>query len=427
MSEQAIGRIKFCDGSLGEAELSSGVRNGDLLYFISDKENKIICRIISVKTSPLQGVTGSFRIIDRNEFVPAAYTHLFRYTRSSMKGSFITLGNDGHDDSIKFRINSLFGNVLIAGKTRTGKTKATLLISEQLIKLRVPHLIIDTQGEHTGLTRYKNVVSTTNPEEAIEGLRRRQTVIVNMLGHDVGNKNKILYDILFYLRQIKEQDYSDAKKIFMNLKYPPILITIDEAEVFCSVQTRDLLVEYAKRMCKFGVGTIYIVQRIPRFEPDIRSQCNSALLFHNDDSTGLSMISKMPYVDSYVIKLVQQLTYDECVATGNLVEMPMLIHLNKLLTRRTKPIDFEELLGLDKETVKAEERHELEESLDESDVNILCADCGSSTKRNVADHDSIHLHNHFVCHECEAEYCSIYKKWLEKPIGSITQTEVVSV
>ena len=433
MSEQSLGRIGRANLSSGTAEFSAGVRKGDILYFLDDAKKKILVRVTRVRSRAMAGVTGNYQVIQPTSFVPVNFAPLYEYVPEAEEGAYVELGTSSDNQPLLVRINNLFKIVLVAGKTQQGKTELTLGIAEQLVVKRVPHLVIDSHGEFTNLPEFDgNAVILEETEEILAALQKRKTIIFNLIEYANSEKTERMTCLLSALKEAKEKDYAQAGQDLTKLKYPPVLITVDEAEIYAPCHKWKstnpglmILIEYAKRQVKFGLGLILVSQQVNMLHHNIRSQCNSAILFLTDDSSGLGTIRNLSYVTNHEVLIVRSLHERECVVIGAISPQPTVVTIRPIQTARTKSTDFEALLGLRKKTVVYESNHRepaskkyLEDLADAT--NVVCGDCHVSCQPILTSEKGTGSlkHLHWVCPKCREEYCTLQKRWI-KPVVKV--------
>jgi len=427
MSEVA-GKIVKATSQSGVADLSRGIKKDDLLYYNLGNE-QVVVRVTKVESWPYRGPQGHFQVIKPSTYVPPPFTELHYYTTEVERGGvFIEIGKDIKDNLINLRVNSLFRNVLVAGKTQVGKTHLNISVAEQLISKRIPHLIIDTQGEFTNLT---GAILARDPDEILASLKERRTVIVDMLTLTDSEKAAILTKILEKIKKEKERDYEENRKTKQRLKYPPFIITVDEIEVYAlnrifksspdQMQSGRILATFSKRMVKFGVGLFSVVQQMVRLATDVRSQCNTAILFNMDNPLDLRSIRALRYVTGSEVTLVRGLRRGEFIIVGESVNIPLAGMTLPINTPRTKPTDFEQMLELQSTILRAQPTAETVSAIesieedDEEESSNLCPDCGKHTRRITVRNEKLAgklKHYHFICARCKIEYCTHAQRWL---------------
>lgn len=259
------------------------------------------------------------------------------------------MGLDTWGRTVSFRLNAMFKNVLVAGKTQSGKTHLAIVMAEELIRLRVPHLILDSEDECLGLQEKfpGHVVLGKAFPDITEALQKRKTVIVPLMGRSVVDKADLVNIIITKLKKEKERSYRRNPTL-----YPPILVTLDEAEVYApgnhvsvpSAPCRRTIEDLVKRGVKFGLGTVLLSQRPKMLDLDVRSQCNSGVFFLLDDDSSLNTIRTLGYVTRFDTDTIVRLQQGESFTTGQIVPGPVRFKVRDITVKRTKNVDFEDLL-----------------------------------------------------------------------------------
>mgnify|MGYP001576747946 CR=1 FL=1 len=349
--EQQIGTIVSSSTTVGYCQFTPLVRQGSTIYY-REGTKKIACRITYLYSSPYKGILGHISFLDQLNRPPKVGTQLFMDgTTKTEAGVYIEIGKDNWEQPVYLRLNAIFRNLLIAGKTTSGKTHAAIVIAEELVRLKVPHIIFDTQDEFVGLKEKfpGDVVATAKFREVIAAVKARKTILVRMMGMAEADKAEVVADIVSELRSLKEVSYKRNPKTI-----PPCLITLDEAELFApasysnviSSKCRRILEGLVKRGVKFGLGTILLSQRPPMLDFDLRSQSNSLLCFLLDDPGSLKIVKMLSYVTRYDGNVIRTLQQGECLAIGAIVPKPVKAKVRDITIRRTKSQNFEQLLEL---------------------------------------------------------------------------------
>jgi len=257
-------------------------------------------------------------------------------------------------------INPLFGHALVAGMTTAGKTHTLIVLAEELGPLGVPCLIIDPQGEFIHLPTIDRekyiVVEDLRIEDLISHMQHKQIVVYNLLGYTKKTKISRTSELLQELMMAKERDYQQASEDIRLLQLPPILIIIDEADIFApnfikgsgegARESVAPIVDLLERGAKFGLGTIVATQRITRLDIDVRSQCNSAIVFRMIDAGSVQVIHNIDYIPKEEILRIRGLEQGEAIIAGRLVKRTRRVKIRDIKTPRAKHRDFEKMLGI---------------------------------------------------------------------------------
>lgn len=356
-----VGKVTSVSGLSGRAEFISRVRIGDFIYYVASGNRKIVCQVTSLQSSPFRGTHGYFKILDIAGELPKSWAELYLLHKQLDTGH-IEVGKTQKGYTVRLRVNPFFRHVLIAGITQKGKTHLQIVIQEEFLKHRIPSLIIDSQGEFVHLNEFDSNAIVTEEiriEDILGYLKQRKTVVYNLQGLSYPVKAKRVYEALSQLMQAKEQDYKKAENDVRLLEIPPVIVDVDEAEIYApelytsilDPKCKEVLVDIAKRGSKYGIGVMVASQRPPQLNVDLRSQCNSTIMFHINDIGSRKVLGILPYITRFELNRVKNLLRGQCIITGELVEHPILIYVKDIQTRRAKKTDFEEMLGLNSKLV----------------------------------------------------------------------------
>lgn len=349
-----IGRVIEHHGIIGKAEFTPQVRTGDFIYYKTAIGKKVLCQVKNLRSTPNKGFHGSFKILDPSAELPKIWENLY-LSHQKMNGH-IEVGKTRKGEAVRIRVNPLFRHTLVTGKTGTGKTHMQIVMQEEFLRYQIPSLVIDTQGEFIHIDKFSKeaiVVESIDFEDLLSHLKYKRTVVLDLQGLSYLDKAQRCFEILSKLRDAKEKDYKQAGSDVRLLRIPPIIINIDEAEVYAPTHTRtlnrkcrDCIIYIAKRTGKLGLGLIVSSQRIPSLHYDVRSQCNNAVIFHISDSGSRQVLRQLPYITATDLNRVKSFPRGECIITGEMVSHPLLIRVRDIKTPRAKSLDFEKMLGL---------------------------------------------------------------------------------
>lgn len=352
-----IGRILSSTHKTARAELTEDAMEGMLIAMERGKR-RYIGKIERVEQQKFQGFVGYIYWLDYMERPPRAMTELFIAEEEFERGH-LYIGDDVRSIKVKLRINPLFAHLLVAGMTTTGKTHLLIVLCEELGPHGVPCLIIDAQGEMVNLpaldpNRYV-VVEDLRIENLIAYMQQRKIVIYNLLGYTKQAKVSRIAELLTELMNAKERDYQQAREDPLLLKMPPILVMIDEADIFApNLKLRKRtpssavapVVDLLERGAKFGLGTIVATQRITRLDIDVRSQCNSAAVFRLIDAGSIQAVHVIDYIPKREVDRIRSLEQGQCILAGRIVRRARRVMARDIATKRAKHRDFERQLGI---------------------------------------------------------------------------------
>lgn len=427
---EGAGRILKWYGDHGEIEVASTIAKGQVVSFVDGIGKETICRVTRTSTTGVRGQTANIELISGTCVPPATYSTVSVWDPPVMKGSLVTLGSDDQARLVKVRVNDLFQHTILMGKTQSGKTHMALEVCEELALRRVPNLIFDTQGEfcNLGLSR-KGVLLLDKPDidAIVKALKRRKTVVFDLLDYSDSDRGKVVANVITAIVKEKEMTYKHPDGAD---EFPPLIITIDEAEVYAPqgkhrTPAVNVITDVAKRRSKFGIGLLLLVQRLRRFDTDVRSQCKNLAVFTVTDPSDLQIISIWLGRYNYLKgNYVQQLRQGQCYLSGGWVPFTTLITTGQIQTMRTKTLDFEAMLGLEKERYEpTPERRKPSENDGNDDLRVACSACQKDCERKASrGHNDVQFnHLHFQCPGCGDEWCTTKGAWLSVITRSVKQ------
>jgi hypothetical protein len=348
------GRVLSVIGRKGKAEFGPDVKAGDCIYYKIGEE-RILCQVTAVNTQPISGVNGRFDILNAVAQLPRVWENMYPYR--NVLGGHVHVGETDQGTPANLRINPFFKHVLLAGKTGKGKTHLQIVIHEEFVKLGIPSVVFDTPGDFMHFGRFhKNaiVVEDMRFEDLLSHMQHKHTVVFGLQGLSYTAKAFKCYEVLSQLKAAKEQDYEQAQGDKKALRYPPIIVDIDETEIYAPSRTtkasskdcQDCLIDFAKRASKFGLGLIMNSQRLPGLHYDVRSQCNTVIMFQVTDAGSKSVLAQFPFVTPLDLNRVKDLGIGQCIITGEMTTHPIVINVRDIQTQRAKDLDFERMLGI---------------------------------------------------------------------------------
>ena len=351
-----IGRILSSNNNTSRAEFEEEAREG-MLVAAQRGKTQYIGRIDRLETLKFKGLTGYIIWFDLLDRPLRTMTEIFIADEEHEKG-FLELGVDLRGLPIKIGINPLFGHMLNAGMTTVGKTHTMIILCEELGPHKVPTLVIDPQGEFVHLPELDReryiVVEDLRIEDLISHLQQRKVIIYNLLGYTKKEKVVRVGGLLEELINAKERDYKQADDALL-LNIPPVIVIVDEADLFApNLQKRmtapsdavESMVDIMERGAKFGLGVIVSTQRITRLDIDVRSQCNSSIIFRMIDAGSIQAVHGLDYIPRTEVNKIKTLHQGQCLLAGNIVRRPRRIFTRDIKTRRAKDRDFEKMLGI---------------------------------------------------------------------------------
>lgn len=376
---QQIGRILSSNRNSARAEFTDNVIEG-MLVDLKRGNERIVGRVERLKGTRFDGLTGHIIYLDLVERPFRMMTPIYVADEELEKG-ILLIGNDVRGLPVRIAVNPMFGHTLVAGTTTVGKTHLLIVLCEEFIPHKIPCLVIDPHGEFVNLPEFNReqveLVEELRIENLIPMMQQRKIVVWNLLGLTKREKVQRVAGLLESLMLAKENDYRQADENTMLLKLPPMFIMIDEADIFAPNFKKQMnepreavapLMDILNRGAKFGLGAIVATQRITRLEIDVRSQCNSAMVFRvSNDPGSIMAVHSIDYIPIDDIKRIKGFVQGQCIIAGTLVNRPRVVFTRDIVTRRAKDRDYEKILGI----APPEEEKHIPRLVDNEDGDIM--------------------------------------------------------
>lgn len=384
IEETVIGRIIESTMENARCEFISDVKLGDPVRF-KQSGTEIRGRIEHLEVLSTKGLQGWIIFTSRPSRPPKPMTPI--HPAETDKGGILSIGHTYRGEEVKLPLNPLYRHLNITGKTQMGKTHTMIVLAEELAEHNIPAIIFDPQGEFTNLPKaFDNTLVTDGmePAELIKHLQERHIVIFNYLGMSNEAKSQRLGATVSELKVAKETDYAQADNEMDQLTIPPILIFVDEGDVFAPREvmrsrafnaSAEALEEIAQRGSKLGLGLIISTQRIAKLAIDIRDNCNSMMAFSQSGRSNKFALGNTGYITKHTINRLKTRLRGECILVGAVSGGQETIKIRDLKTERTKKTDFEQLLGL-----KGEKKKEKQKIQEISNGKLVDIDTGQVLK-----------------------------------------------
>ncbi len=382
MARKRIGRLVSSDHKSARAEFTETVTEG-MLVSVTRKNRTYVGKVERIETLKFKGLSGYIYWLDYVERPFASMTPLY-VADEELESGHVYIGDDLRGLRVKLKVNPLFSHVLVAGMTTAGKTHWLVVLLEELGALGVPCLVIDPQGEMVNLPVVDNeryvVVEELRIDNLVSYMQQKKIIIYNLLGCTKRDKVARVSAILESLMQVKEQDYHQAQESPLLLKLPPILTIIDEADLFAPNLRKSQagriavgpVVDLLERGAKFGLGVVVATQRITRLDIDVRSQCNSAIIFRLIDNGSIQAVHTIDYIPKPEIERIKGLEQGQCIVAGHAVSRARRVYVRDIVTPRAKHRDFEKMLGID-----APEKEKFETQLEITEEGVVDKETGT--------------------------------------------------
>ncbi len=363
--KKPIGRILSGNLRTARVEFTGEFRGeeGSLISFTHDKD-LLYARVDKIESHRYAGLTGYIYFLEPLNQPARNMTEIFD-ADDDMENGILFIGQDRRGYDVRIHVNPLFDHTLICGMSRQGKTHLCIVLLEEMIMLNMPVLVIDSHGEFVNLAKKTDgwkhtenvvVVEELRIEDLISHLQQKKVVIYNLLGLPKVSKANRVGEILAQLHEAKEKDYAQANNQELLLQIPPVLVVLDEAEIYAPTKTSrwgvrgaslGAVMAIAKEGGKFGLGLIAVPQRLTMLDIDVRSQCNSAAIFRNTDIGSRVAIAKLSYIIQRDLRAMSGFVKGTCLMAGSFVRRVRTVYVRDLMSEKVKKVDFEKMLGIE--------------------------------------------------------------------------------
>lgn len=186
------------------------------------------------------------------------------------------------DEAEQFQVNPdliVTGRTCVIGSSGSGKSYTVGVICEELCKAKVPFVIIDIEGEYSGLKQKYPVIWVGNDEKS--DVRWKDKIDLKTFAQKAPDLSPIVFDLSEASRP-KEKVNEFLIELYREIsrRRTPYLIILEEADRF-SPQVGDRLPifdEVARRGRKRGLGLMLCTQRPSLVDKNILSQCSNQLI-----------------------------------------------------------------------------------------------------------------------------------------------------
>ncbi len=363
--KKPVGRILSGTLRTARVEFTGEFRGeeGSLVSF-DHKGDTVYARVDKLESHRYAGLTGYIYYLEPLDRPARNLIEIFD-ADDDIEDGILFIGQDRRGYDVKIHVNPLFDHGLICGMSRAGKTHFCIVLLEETIMQNMPALVIDSHGEFVNLAKKTDkwkhtenviIVEDLRIEDLIPYLQQHKTVIYNLLGLPKVSKANRVGEILNQLKEAKEKDYAQAENQELLLQIPPVLVVLDEAEIYAPTKTSTwgvkgaalgTITDLAKEGAKFGIGLIAVPQRPTMLDIDVRSQCNSAAIFRNIDIGSKTAISKLDYITARDLRNMSGFYKGTCLMAGSFVRRVRTVYVRDLLSEKVKKVDFEKMLGIE--------------------------------------------------------------------------------
>jgi uncharacterized protein len=278
---------------------------------------------------------------------------------SSLDASFFL----EEDEVESFQINPdliVTGRTCVIGSSGSGKSYTVGVICEELCKSKVPFVIVDIEGEYSGLKEKFPVIWVGN--ETKSDIRWKDKIDLKMLAQKAPDLSPIVFDLSEASRpREKVNEFLIELYREISRRRTPYLIILEEADRF-SPQVGDRLPifdEIARRGRKRGLGLMLCTQRPSLVDKNILSQCSNQLIGKLVIKNDLSSVAQFFSAGRGPPNQLTTLTPGEFFALGGIVPEPEKVKIRARETRhggmtpKLKQIEVPPTTGKILETVQA--------------------------------------------------------------------------
>src|SRR5579872_4258006 len=197
---------------------------------------------------------------------------------SSLDASFFL----DEDEAEQFQVNPdliATGRTCVIGSSGSGKSYTVGVICEELCKAKVPFVIIDIEGEYSGLKEKFPIIWVGNDEKS--DIRWRDKVDLKLFAQKAPNLAPIVFDLSEASRpREKVNEFLIELYREISRRRTPYLIILEEADRFSPQVGERLPIfdEVARRGRKRGLGLMLCTQRPSLVDKNILSQCSNQLI-----------------------------------------------------------------------------------------------------------------------------------------------------
>lgn len=224
------------------------------------------------------------------------------------------------------------GRSCVVGASGSGKSYAVGVICEELCASGIPFLVVDTEGEYSGLKEKFEAIlvsdedgcdlkwDTFEPSNLASTILDGPPLILDMSGID--NPKERVNEFLTKLYEVISE------------KRRPYLVILEEADRFIpqAGERVPIFGEIARRGRKRGLGLMVCTQRPSLVDKNILSQCANQLIGKLVINNDLESVSQF-FVNRNMLKQLTKLSPGQFFALGGFSSVPQLIVTKKRITR----------------------------------------------------------------------------------------------
>jgi uncharacterized protein len=251
----------------------------------------------------------------------------------SFSSSFLDENDEGEPFSISADIVAT-GRTCVIGSSGSGKSYTVGVICEELCKSKIPFVIIDIEGEYSGLKEKYEAIWVGEDEKS--DLRWSKSVELNLLARYSPDCPPIILDLSETSRpKEKVNQFLIALYREISKRRTPYLVILEEADRF-SPQTGGerlpIFDEIARRGRKRGLGLMLCTQRPSLVNKNILSQCSNQLIGKLVIKNDLNSVAQF-FSDRNNLHQLTALKSGEFFALGGLATEPEKVKIRVRETR----------------------------------------------------------------------------------------------
>lgn len=224
------------------------------------------------------------------------------------------------------------GRTCVIGSSGSGKSYAVGVICEELCRIGVPFVLVDTEGEYSGLKGGFELTRVGEDEYAD----------LQCAGLDLEDLARQAPDISPLILDVSEVDDPRGKVgVFLSGLYrevsqrrTPYLVIVEEADRFVpqAGERLPVLGELSRRGRKRGLGLMVCTQRPSLVDKNVLSQCGNQLIGKLVIRNDLQAVSQF-FPGNSLPKQLTSMTPGEFYALGGLSPEPVRLRVRKRETR----------------------------------------------------------------------------------------------
>jgi uncharacterized protein len=252
---------------------------------------------------------------------------------SSLDASFFL----DEDEVEQFQINPdliVTGRTCVIGSSGSGKSYTVGVICEELCKAKVPFVIVDIEGEYSGLKEKFPVIWVGNEEKS--DIKWRDKIDLKMLAQKAPGLSPIVFDLSEAVRaRDKVNEFLIELYREISKRRTPYLIILEEADRFSPQVGERLPIfdEIARRGRKRGLGLMLCTQRPSLVDKNILSQCSNQLIGKLVIKNDLNSVSQFFSSSRGPPNQLTTLAPGEFFALGGIVPEPEKVKIRPRETR----------------------------------------------------------------------------------------------